>query len=135
MLIINKCFGRNNIFCSSDAHRRLEVRRFQKISEDFSAFLNTVFKKFPIIEGKGRQFFSMNLKIKITLETSRLLLLRRPAVTVIWCAECESETHFAAENEINDVLPEPETSAQAHKIMNADGKVLVCLESLLKQAK
>jgi hypothetical protein len=77
----------------------------------------------------------MNLKIKITLETSRLLLLRRRTVTVIWCAECEKETYFAAENEINDVLPEPEATAQAHKIMNADGKVLVCLESLLKQTK
>jgi hypothetical protein len=75
----------------------------------------------------------MNLRIKITLETSRLLLLRRRAPVKVWCAECESETHFVAENEISDVLPEPEAGAQPHKIMTTDGRILVCLESLLKQ--
>jgi len=75
------------------------------------------------------------MKIKITYETSRLLLLRSRSLIKAWCAECESETHFAAENEISDVLPEPEAETQPHKIMTADGKVFVCLESLLTQAE
>lgn len=77
----------------------------------------------------------MNLKIKITLETSRLLLLRRRAVTVVWCAECENETHFVAENEISDVLAERDETVRPHKITTTDGKILVCLESLLKQTE
>ena len=77
----------------------------------------------------------MNLKIKITLETKRLLLLRSRAVTKLWCAECASETHFVTENEISDVLPDGETKAPPHKIMSTDGRILVCLESLLKSTE
>jgi len=74
----------------------------------------------------------MNLKIKITLETNRLLLLHKHTVTKVWCAECESETHFVAENEISEFLPKKESNLKPHKVLTPNGLVLVCLESLLK---
>lgn len=74
----------------------------------------------------------MNLKIKITLENKRLLRLRRCVKTKIWCAECNAETDFAAEEEISDLLEKLEKEMNPHKIISSDGKTFICLESLTK---
>ena len=74
----------------------------------------------------------MNLKIKITLETKRLLRLRRSLKIKLWCAECGMETDFVSESEIQDVLTKPNLEEKTHKILTEGGQVLICLESLLK---
>lgn len=75
----------------------------------------------------------MNLKIKITLENKRLLRLRRYSKTKIWCAECNAETDFAAEEEISDLLAKLEKEIKPHKFISSDGTSYVCLESLTKK--
>jgi hypothetical protein len=74
----------------------------------------------------------MNLKIKITLENKRLLRLRRCVKIKIWCDECSTETEFAAEEEISDLLEKLEKEINPHKIIASDGKSFICLESLMK---
>lgn len=74
----------------------------------------------------------MNLKIKITLENKRWLRLRRYVKTQIWCDECGMETDFVTEKEISDLLGKIETEMKLHKIIDSDGTILICLESLSK---
>lgn len=74
----------------------------------------------------------MNLKIKITLETKRLLRLRRSGTAKIWCQECSAETDFILEKEIRDLIEKLETGLHLHKISAPDGTILICLESLSK---
>lgn len=80
-------------------------------------------------------FQLMNLKIKITLETKRLLMLRKSIKTKTWCAECNAETDFVNKGEINDILEKLDRKIETdklHKMLAADGTILICLESLLK---
>jgi hypothetical protein len=77
----------------------------------------------------------MNLKIKITLETARLLILRRSTRRRSWCDSCRAETDFAPESEVAELLAKLEKTADSdgvHTAAASDGTRLVCLASLFK---
>lgn len=105
-----------------------DFRRFQKISDVSKDDLRGITKEYSW----RQKSFPMNLKIKITLENKRLLRLRRCVRTRIWCAECNAEADFAAEEEISNLLEKLEKEINPHKIITSDGKSLICLESLIK---
>ena len=73
----------------------------------------------------------MNLKIKITLEKRRLLRLRRGLRVRGWCPVCLAETDFVSENEIIQVLESLLQTENLHRVQIDDGKILICLQSLL----
>lgn len=77
----------------------------------------------------------MTLRIKITLETERIMTLRRRVKRKIWCAECGAETDFVSDEDVRNLLQKSEKNIQIenlHKFQTTEGTTLICLESLLK---
>lgn len=78
----------------------------------------------------------INMKIKITYETERLLVLRNRVRTRAWCEECKTETDFIPNEDVNGLeanLNQEKEKQILHKLNLPDGKTLVCLASLLKK--
>jgi hypothetical protein len=76
---------------------------------------------------------------RITIETERTLIVRQTRSSRAWCQECQREVDFvqlqqrqqllqSGSWEISDGSP----MAKLHVAEQADGSVLICLESLMK---
>jgi len=77
----------------------------------------------------------MNFRIKITLETERLLVLRGHVKKRTWCKSCKMEADFVPSEEVNGFslkLNEKNENECLHKFYAPDGTTLICLTSLLK---
>ena len=77
----------------------------------------------------------MNFRIKITLETERLLVLHGRVKKRTWCESCKMETDFVPNEEINGFILKRNKEIEneiLHKFYAPDGTTLVCLASLLK---
>lgn len=77
----------------------------------------------------------MNLRIKITFETRRLLMMRRHIKTRIWCDKCDAETDFVTEEDFRRLSLKLNGIAQTenlHRLRTTEGTMLICLESVLK---
>ncbi len=77
----------------------------------------------------------INMKIKITYETERSLILRNRTRTRAWCERCNAEADFVPNQEIVSLairLNKNGEDANLHKFNLPDGKILICLASLLK---
>lgn len=75
------------------------------------------------------------MKIKITCETKRSLTLRNRTRTRTWCERCNAEADFVSNQEIGNLvfkLNKNIEAANLHKFNAPDGKMLICLASLLK---
>jgi hypothetical protein len=92
-------------------------------------------------------------RTEITVETDRVLIIRKSHSTRAWCAECGREVDMVDLNEVGAIAGTPQGMAQRlpgeslstdpmlpgcgerpgwHWSQAADGSTLVCLESLLK---
>ncbi len=78
-------------------------------------------------------------RIEITVETDRVLIIRRRPLVRAWCKECGAEVEMVSLEEaeaLSEVTrPELCESAQAHRwhlSQNQEETCLVCLESLRK---
>jgi hypothetical protein len=77
----------------------------------------------------------MNLRIKITFETKRLLMMRRHVKIRRWCDKCNAETDFVTEEDFRRLSLKLNRIAQTedlHRLRTIEGTMLICLESVLK---
>ena len=77
----------------------------------------------------------MNFRIKITLETERLVVLRSRVKQRTWCESCKMETDFVPNEEVNGFFLKRNKNIEnesLHIFYAPDGTTLVCLASLLK---
>lgn len=75
------------------------------------------------------------MKIKITIETERLLLLRGHIKTRMWCDSCKAETNFLTNEDFQRLFLKSGENLQLenlHKTQTSEGVLLVCLASLPK---
>jgi hypothetical protein len=69
---------------------------------------------------------------EITIETSRVLVIKRRQVTRFWCNECGVEVEFVRPEQVNTVLDDTEASSRSpHFTKAADDSQLICIRSLL----
>jgi hypothetical protein len=80
-----------------------------------------------------------NRRTEITVETERVLIIRRRRVIRGWCLECRGEVDLVSLEDAGAIAkmspPALRCSPQAHALHfcdGSDGVPLVCLESLLK---
>ena len=77
-------------------------------------------------------------KTEITVETGRVLIIRRRGMTRAWCEACAAEVDTVSLDEIAEINGVPaalslETLSRSwHYCEDADGAPRICLESLLK---
>jgi hypothetical protein len=78
-------------------------------------------------------------KIQITIETERVLMIRRSVNTRLWCQKCGGEVDVVdlIQAEIltgiaPPVFPACAEAKQWHSFEGPDGTTFVCLESVLK---
>jgi hypothetical protein len=78
-------------------------------------------------------------RTEITIETDRVLMIRRRRSVRFWCEECGSQVDMldmgqaeALTGLSRQVLRDRAAAGSCHVHRRADGASLVCLESLLK---
>jgi hypothetical protein len=78
-------------------------------------------------------------RTEITIETDRVLIIRRRRSVRVWCQECGSQTDMVDLREAEAlsglsgrVLRDRAEAGRCHVLQGHDGASLVCLESLLK---
>lgn len=78
-------------------------------------------------------------KTEITIETQRVVTIRRRRVPRAWCAECGGDVDMVNLVEVqaltelqHPVLRDSAEAQKWHFCVGPDGTTLVCLESLLK---
>jgi hypothetical protein len=78
-------------------------------------------------------------RTEITIETDRVLIIRRRRVVRVWCQECRSQADMVDLREAEGLtglsrraLSEGAEARKWHMCQGQDGASLVCLESLLK---
>jgi hypothetical protein len=100
---------------------------------------------------RGRQFITVpalgkaangrrnNTKTEVTVETDRVLIIRRRLTKRGWCRECACEVDMVELSEVQALtnksqleLHDGSLSQSWHFSEDVDGSPLVCLESLLK---
>jgi hypothetical protein len=77
----------------------------------------------------------MSLRIKITIETQRMLMTKGRGQLLIWCPECNAETYFVAYQDLQNLfqkLNKTIKTANLHQLQTSQGTQLICLESVLK---
>ena len=77
----------------------------------------------------------MDCRIKITLETERLVVLHGRVKKRTWCESCKMEADFVPSEEAYGFLlkrNERIENERLHKFYAPDGTTLVCLSSLLR---
>lgn len=84
----------------------------------------------------------MARQITITIETDSVLVLRGRRFLRVWCPQCGSESEMIPLNEVGVISnwPSPEVEAwiqsqDLHHSKAANGKHLVCLNSMLNRAR
>jgi len=78
-------------------------------------------------------------RTKITVENHRVLVIRRLGSTQAWCPECEAETDMVRPEEALALVHASQAQLADialdhhwHVIQDHDGRLLVCLQSVLK---
>jgi hypothetical protein len=109
------------------------------------------FRRWAKVSGRAAAAYR---RTEITVETDRVLIIRKSNSTRVWCAECGREVDMVDLNEVGAIagtlppgmaqrLPGESLSTKPmlsgcgerpgwHWSQAADGSTLVCLESLLK---
>lgn len=81
---------------------------------------------------------TMHKKTEITVETDRVLIIRRKRVTRVWCEACAAVVDAVSLEEVASITGSPavlgpDTPNPAwHLCEAADGSPRICLESVLK---
>jgi len=77
------------------------------------------------------------LTTRITIETHRVMVVRRQRVVRFWCGECGGESEFVPVEDLNGLLEDganggspPDLNPELHFAKPRDGVVLVCIKSL-----
>jgi hypothetical protein len=78
-------------------------------------------------------------RIEMTVETYKVLIIRRRRARQVWCQQCGREVDAVSFSEVGSlagttrpVLPGYAQSEAWHVCTGEDGEQLVCLQSLLK---
>lgn len=84
----------------------------------------------------------MAKRMRITIETDSLLILRGQTSRRAWCDRCEAEVEMIAMKETGVMtnldkaeLEEWLGSEELHRVQSPDGSGLICLNSLLARAQ
>lgn len=84
----------------------------------------------------------MAKQTKITIETECLLILKGRTTNRAWCTACATEREVIALEDIGVIsnlersaLEEWLNSGNLHRLQAADGRTLICLNSLLAQVQ
>lgn len=75
------------------------------------------------------------MKIKITIESKRLVTITKRSKTRIYCMVCRAESDFVKGEEILVLLPTQNGAVNyegLHKYQSIDGATMICLTSLFK---
>ena len=78
----------------------------------------------------------MNLRIKIVIETERLLTMRGRVKIHMWCGECRAETDFVTDDDFQRLFLNSKENIQTenlHRLRTIEGTMLICLESVPKK--
>jgi hypothetical protein len=85
---------------------------------------------------------SATQRTEITVQTDRVVIIRRRRSQRVWCQQCGCEVEAVSLSEAGSlagegrpVLPSNAESKTWHICMGNDGEQLICLESLLKSGK
>jgi len=78
-------------------------------------------------------------RMEVTVQTERILIIRRRRSRKVWCQQCGREVDAVAMQEATSLasseqlaLPGNPLSEAWHVCEGRDGETLICLESLLK---
>ena len=81
----------------------------------------------------------MTQRTEITVQTDRILIIRRRRPSRVWCQQCGREVDAIAVQEATSLpgagqlaLPGSAESQTWHVCAGNDGEALICLDSLLK---
>lgn len=82
----------------------------------------------------------MTQRTEITVQTDRILIIRRRQFRRVWCQQCGREVEAITVQEAGNLaggverlaLPGNPESEAWHVCAGGDGETLICLESLLK---
>jgi hypothetical protein len=85
----------------------------------------------------------MAKRMRITIETDSLLILRGRTSLRAWCSQCGAEAEMIPLNDVGVVSNLSQAEAQAwlespdlhHNTTAADGVPLICLNSILKRVQ
>ncbi len=82
----------------------------------------------------------MERKITITIETERLLVIRKRNKPRAWCEACGEQSGFVTFGEAcaltsndADTIHQLIVNEKLHSIISPDGLPLICLQSVMKQ--
>lgn len=75
--------------------------------------------------------------VRVTIETSEVMIIRRQRRTRRWCSECGVESEFVDSDAIKSLVlgpvpsqPSPNLLSRVHIWKSPDGTVLICVRSL-----
>ena len=75
-------------------------------------------------------------KTRITIETHRVVVVRRRRVVRFWCGECGEDSEFVPLEDLNGLLEDGANgvnrqalNAELHLANGQDGAVVVCIKS------
>ena len=95
-----------------------------------------------LARGRFQKASCMAKRMKITIETDSLLILRSRNSRRAWCPLCATESEVIALDNVGVIsnlerpaLEEWLNSEELHRSQAADGSVLICLNSLLARVQ
>jgi hypothetical protein len=90
-----------------------------------------------LVTGQGAKM-AAHKRTEITIETDRIMIIRRRNSKRLWCAECGGEADMASLEQagiVTGLAGKPlrdYAQARGWHISGQEGSLLICLESLLK---
>jgi len=77
-------------------------------------------------------------KLRITIETDRLLVIHKRNIARAWCESCGDHTDFATLADVcaltrydADLIHQQISTERLHSVRTPDGQLLICLRSAL----